>query len=265
MNWEPKFCKVMLKGFKERKIEKFAFSGVPHPIGDKDFTFPEWKIVDAKKHIHIIEKMMFFGSYQKYDTSPVMEEFRRDFSFTGEIPKKMWEDIVDPLKEELRRRLGEITLEKAQFDINLDGKKNDIYRINPIYAVKIGQTKEGVKFNYPNYHPKKIKFSKLFIRKKNRSSCEDIDLPGQSYSHSIYFDPKIAPHIFSSIMLFGGGRGTNGLEFFFWKKHPYLVNVYKNGAGDSYDRINIRSDGRVFSSWISCIFMMQQNKKGDSK
>jgi hypothetical protein len=189
MTREPKLCAALERGFKEWKINKFGFCGVPHPIADKDFTFRDWQVVDNKEHIHIIEQMFLWGSYRRYDNfmgSGKIAEFARN----GGFPEEMVQNMLGPLKEDLHNRLNKITLEKARFDINFDGKKDDIYRMTPIMGVRIVHNSKGIaSVGAPNQDldPENKEFSRLFVGKEKGRPCQGIGLPGQTNSHSIYF------------------------------------------------------------------------------
>lgn len=247
---EPELCDALQRGYIERQIMEAGFCGVPFPEGDTDFTFPDWQRVDAKDNFEVVEQMFLWGSVRRFnaysDRTMTSDEYNEILK-ARVIPEEIVQRFLDPVRDELRDRLGEITLETAIFDLNQDGEDETVYRMTPVYRIQVPAVDEQGNRLRDLAH--------LII--KTYSECRNDGLPGQSESHFIYADPEKIPGIFRTLGK-GLGAGMNSLhrEFFFWRGKPYEVI-----APYSISRIDSPKFGRLAASRSVCTFTLDTRKK----
>ncbi|TNE42713.1 MAG: hypothetical protein EP347_00225 [Alphaproteobacteria bacterium] len=210
------FCDAIWRGIEERRLKETGFCGVPAPQGDADFAFLKWIPLDPKEHVDIVEEMFLWGSVRTSNAYPFRNLSIHEWSSIQsmeQLPQDLRDRFLLPVREELHARLSEIELYYSEFDFDMDGEKEVIYRMTPVYRKLVGPALDN---SSGTSKPTARELGPLITDPP--SPCRDIGLPGQKKAYLHYVesaDEKLG----SYLRRFGlGGRDTYSyLELFLWQ------------------------------------------------
>jgi hypothetical protein len=217
---EHKICHAFLKGFRERKLTKIHFCGLPLPRNDPDFKTIDWQQVNPLDHLDIVRHMVIRASFRRSNMGNDFVTIRkRNIRFFNTIgyPEVEVQRYWTPYKPDIMKMIKakEVLMWVTNIDADHNGQKEPLYRMTQIWVSGGGDPKDDL------WQDKESDRRQYYVG-KGASQCWE---SGVKRPRDVYLYYMSKKHSIAGDRFFytSGATHDNWLKIFSWKDRIYYL------------------------------------------